>query len=400
MISEAFLKRVLMFIGVILSGLITLIFISTPKSLEVPVPDELPQITTSSSLNQEFEEAKQFFALPVSDSVPGASIASVISWSPDNKYIVANLTIKTEAKTQTAVYLLDLSRKQYVQVPNVIWADTVSWAGTKLAYNTETGYGVFDADTHVSSTFGGTSNSSLPVISSDGEYVAYADNGIVIYSLNTAKSIRLTSNPTDIPALWESDNKTLVIFTQDETETSLAASSLAELHIGTREIKIIAQLPQSPKLAQWVARDQLALLTLGAADGYFDYTFNFLDGKLKLLAEISEGIAFTSTEDREVATFKGNKIAIYDERAEKIVDAKRSSKTKVVNFSLLPSLSAFLVREKNARYEASLFNIVTSTETVLGDMWLPYAIIAPNGQNAVTVQEGNDSVSFIEIPRR
>lgn len=391
-----------MFIGVILSGLITLIFISTPTSLEVPVPDELPQIVTSSSLNQEFEEAKQFFSIPVSQSIPGASIASVISWSPDNKYIVANLSIKDISETQTAVYVLDLNRKQYIKVPNVRWLDDVAWAGTKLAYATESGFGVFDADSLASATFGINDNAALPTISSDGEYVAYPENGIMIYSLNTAKSIRLTSGQNDIPALWQSDNKTLVIFTQQNQKKtgSSSASSLAELHIGTREINILTELPQSPKLAHWVARDQLALLTLGTADGYFDYTFNFLNQKLKLLAEISEGIAFTSYEDREVATFKGNKIVIYDERAEKIIEAKRSSKSKVVNFSLLPSLSVFLVTEKDARYETSIFNLVTNVETALGDIWLPYAIVSSNGQNAVTVQEGNDIVAFVDIPKR
>ncbi|MEN9582624.1 MAG: hypothetical protein RL641_578 [Candidatus Parcubacteria bacterium] len=386
-----------MFIGVILSGLITLIFISTPESLQVNVPDNIPTITTKSAQKREFDEAKKFFESSIKSKIPGASLAAVVSWSPNSKYILTDLRFADSASIRTKPYIFDLANKEYIEVPNTDWIDTASWAGSKVAYATESGFGVFDVATNTSETFGNSSeNIDQPIISADGSYVAYADKGIMVYSLKASKSIRLTSNSEDVPALWKTDNKTILIYTASESKS--AKATLVELHIGSRELTKITDLPQSPKRAQWVERDQLALFTLGHDDNSFDYTYDFSNDTLTLLAETSEGLAFTSTKDKEIATLKGNKISLYDNHAVKIAEAKRSEKSKVVNFSLVPSKSVFLIREKGKKYDSAIFNIDFAQETVLENLWLPYAIIAPNGKSAITVEEGNDAAHFIDIP--
>lgn len=398
MISEAFIKRVLMFIGVIFSGLITLIFISTPESLTVPVPDSFPTITTKSSLNREFEDAKDFFESSISDQIRGATLASVVAWSPNSKYIVTNVRISSSEKTTTKPYIFDMPNKKYIEIPNTNWIDSVSWSGSKIAYATDAGYGFFDIENSETNVFGvgeekGNGN---PIISPDGTYIAYPQDGIMVYSLRAKESIRITTNPNDVPALWKSDNKTLVIFSK--TRTNTPEKILAELHIGTKAAKSITTLPQSPINATWISSDESALLTLGIDDSYFDYTYNFSSNKLTLLAETTEGLAFTSVKDRGVGTLKGNRISIYDKNGEKIQESKREEKSRIANFAMTSPYSAFLIREKGKLYDSAIFNINNSTEETLEDLHVPYVIVSPNGRSAVTISEDSDSANFIIIP--
>ncbi|MBP9852046.1 MAG: hypothetical protein KBC67_02170 [Candidatus Pacebacteria bacterium] len=399
MVSESFLKRVLMFIGFILSGLITLIFISTPESLQVPVPDSVPTITTKSSLAREFDEAKLFFESSIKTQIPGSSLASVVSWSPNSKYILANLRFIDPSGGTTRPYIMDLSRKLYVVVPNATWIDAASWSGTKIAYVANNGYSYFDVETNESATFGSPVSAgpvvdlSTPVISGDGAYIAYNAGGLAVYSLKASKSIQLNQHNDDVPLLWKSDDKTLLISTGAGAERSLS-----EFHIGTRALRTIAALPQSISRAKWVAKDQLALLTLGFDDGYFDYAANLKTNSLSLLAETTEGIAFTSAREREMATLKGNKITLYGSEGEKKIEAKRTDKSRISNFELLPSPLALFVREQGDAYDVATFNMTTLIETAVEDIWLPYVIVSPNGKSAVTVKEGNDSAQFVDLP--
>ena len=398
MLSEAFLKRVLMFIGVILSGLITLIFISTPDSLQVPVPDSVPSITTKSTLNREFDEAKQFFETSIQQSINGATLAAVISWSPNNKYILTNLRLTDQNGGRTKPYIMDLFQKKYVEVPNATWIDQASWAGSKLAYQTADGYAYFNIETGESKTFGKKVGTAPPVFSSDGSYIAYVEDGIVVYSLKANQSIKLTNGVTDMPALWRSDAKSLFIFSNPESSSQKATLSL--LKIGTREKQFIIELPQPAKRAQWIMSDQSALLTLGADDGSYDYGYVVSNHDLTLVAETSEGIAFTSNRDKQVATLKGNKISVYNSTIIKTFEAKRSEKSRVVYFSLLPNNATFLVREKGTKYDSALLNLKTLVETTLEGMTVPYALISPNGRSAITVKDGNSSAQFIDISNR
>lgn len=407
MVSESFLKRVLMFIGLILSGLITLIFVSTPDSLDVPVPDSVPSITTKSSLARELEEAKKFFESSVSDKVPRASVASVVAWSPNSKYIFANLRFIDPTGSHTKPYILDLVRKKYVEVPNGGWVDAVSWSNNSIAYQTEKGYGYFDIATGESKMFGSSNSSNNstaqgfpPIISSDGSYVAYSDNGLAVYSIKTSKAIFLTQNRNDIPLLWKADDKTLIIATTPATPGATNQKMvLSDFHIGTRMSHELVTLPQSIKRAVWVTRNKLALLTLGFDGGTFDYGFYLATNTLSLIAETSEGIAFTGVRDGQVATLKGNKITVYDSHLEKIADAKRTAKTSVANFSLLPLSQSLLVLNKDKGYDLATFNLKTTTETMIENIWLPYVVLSPSTKNAVTVGEGNDNVHFINIPQ-
>lgn len=420
MISEAFLKRVLLFIGVILSGLITLIFISTPDSLEVPVPDQVPSIVTKSSLTRDFDEAKTYFESSVAAEVPGASLASLVSWSPNGKYVVANMRFTDPTGSRTRPYVLNFATKKYTAVPHTNWIDYVSWAGSSMAYATEKGFAVYDIERDTGGAFGGEHGNpiSTPVISFDGSYVAYSDGGISVYSTKAKKTTRLSSNTGDIPLLWQKDNKTLVVETAgngaaiETVPKNSTQYSLATLHIGTRVLTPLVVLPQNAKQATWVVRDQLALLTLGSDAGSFDYSYNFSKNTLKLLAETSEGIAFTTVDNnRGIVTLKGNKVTVYDGHAEKINEVKRVAKSRVVLFAIIPNGHAFIVREKvngasennsktatiSQMYEAALFNFADGTETYLADLVLPYAIIAPNGKVAATIEDGNGNTQFIEI---
>lgn len=401
MVSESFLKRVLMFIGLILSGLITLIFVSTPDSLQVPVPDSVPSITTKSSIARGFEEAKVFFESSVREQVPRASVASVVSWSPNGKYIIANLRFIDPTGGSTKSYVLDLGRKKYVEVPNAKWIDTVSWSNNAFAYQTEKGYAYFDVATGETKTFGGTTDTFPPIISSDGSYIAYTNNGLAVFSIKTSKAIVLTQNIQDIPLLWKADDKTLVISTTDTVSTSsdgeMTKNKLAEFHIGTRAMRDIVALPQPVKQATWVAKNALALISLGADDGTFDYGLDFSNGNLSLIAETSEGIAFTGSRDGKIATLKGARLTLYGAHLEKISDLKRTSKGNIANFFLLPPTRALLFIEKDKGYDIATFDMETSVETVIKNIWLPYAVLSPTGKNAVTVNAGNDNVDFFDI---
>jgi hypothetical protein len=395
MITEGFLKRVLVFIGVILSGLITLIFISTPESLDVPVPNQIPSITTKSSQNRELDEAKKYFESSLASELPGASLVAVVSWAPNGKYILANMRFDEKNGNRTMPYILDLGAKKYIPVPNANWIDVVSWSDDVMTYPAQTGYAIFDIQNSTGRTFGSLVNGGRPVFSGDGSYIAYPENGIVLFSTKTNKSIRLTTDMADTPALWKNDSKAIVIFRAGDTTSS---ASLVEMQIGTRESTQLATLPQLAVDATWVIKDQLAKITLGFDDGYFDYAFDFTDNSLKLLAETTEGIAFTSVGPRAIATFKGNRISLYDSRAMKISETRRTERSRVVNFSLLSQTTALLIRESDTGYEAATFNLISGAETPVEEMWLPYAVIAPNNRSAVTVPEGNDRAQFIELP--
>ncbi len=401
MITEAFLKRVLMFVGVILSGLITLIFISTPESLQVPVPDQFPTITTKSALALEFKDAKKYFETSIKEKIAGASVDSIISWSPNSKYILANLIFSEKDQNnkttfRTKPYVLDMPSKTYIPLPNATRIDQVSWNENTLTYPADTGYGIFDIEKNTGQTFGSLVNGGQPVFSDDGSYVAYQENGIVLYSLKTEKSIRITNNIGDMPAVWKTDDKTLVFFRTDDVLKK--KQSLMEINIGKKEIKLLADLPQSAQKANWIEKDKLVLLTLGYDAGSFDYAFDFSNNSLKLIAETSEGIAFTSVAYRQLATLKGNKISLYDVNAEKVSETKRSEKSKVANFFLLPPPSIFLIREKGASFDSSLFNLSDGTERVLKDLWQSKALVAPNYRNAIVIKKGGSSVEFVDIP--
>lgn len=392
MISESFLKRVLMFIGFILSGLITLIFISTPESLQVPVPDSVPSITTKSSLNRELEEAKQYFGSSIKAQIPGASLASVVSWSPNSKYILANVRFIDPSGPRVKPFVLDITRKQYVEVPSATLLDTVSWSGNKIAYATETGFGYFDIVTNQSKVLT-TAGETQPIISSDGSYIAYNNNGLAVYSVKTNKVTQLSQNKNDVPLLWKADDKTLIISTGENKKPTLA-----EFHIGTRAQVALTQLPESLAQAVWVSKDELVLLTLSVGDSYFDYAYDFSDAALTLLAETTEGTAFVAHRDREIGIVKGSRITTYDNHVEKKTEVKRTEKNRIAHFSLLPSPLAMFVREQDGGYEVAAFNLQTSIETVVDTIWLPYTIVSPNGRTAVTVSEGSDAVQFVELP--
>lgn len=300
-----------MFIGFILSGLITLIFISTPESLQVPVPDSVPSITTKSSLNRELEEAKQYFGSSIKAQIPGASLASVVSWSPNSKYILANVRFIDPSGPRVKPFVLDITRKQYVEVPSATLLDTVSWSGNKIAYATETGFGYFDIVTNQSKVLT-TAGETQPIISSDGSYIAYNNNGLAVYSVKTNKVTQLSQNKNDVPLLWKADDKTLIISTGENKKPTLA-----EFHIGTRAQVALTQLPESLAQAVWVSKDELVLLTLSVGDSYFDYAYDFSDAALTLLAETTEGTAFVAHRDREIGIVKGSRITTYDNHVEK-----------------------------------------------------------------------------------
>ncbi len=399
MFTESFLKRVLMFIGIILSGLITLIFVSTPESLQVPVPDQLPPITTKSALARDFAEAKQFFEAPVVAQVAGASFKNIVSWSPNGRYIVANLRFADPSGEHTKPYILNLQTKQYIAVPNADYVDEISWTDDTMTYLTERGYAYYDVLGDSGKAFGEINKDALgnvvianPIISNDGAYIAYSDGGLFVYSIKTGKSIRLTTNQSDKPALWHADNKTIIFFSSSQTPNE---ATLSEIHIGTRQTVILADLPQPAKTATWIAREQVARLTLGYDDGSYDYAYDFSNKNLKLFAETSAGVAFTDVVNKTLATFKANTVAVFDTSFTKISEVKRTEKTSVVGFDLATPNLAFFVRENDTTYEAASFDLSSGIETALGAMTSPRAIVAPNGRSAVTV--GSKSALFIDI---
>lgn len=414
MLSEPFLKRVLMFIGFILSGLITLIFISTPESLQVPVPDSVPSITTKSSQNRELEEAVAYFGAPIRTQIPGASLAAIASWSPNGKYILTNVRFIDPSGSKTKPYIFDIAGKRYIEIPNAPWIDYVSWAGSKLAYQARDGYGYFDLTTMTAKTFGMSdakviaAREAEPIFSSDGSYIAFNKNGLAVYSTRAGTTTQLNNVVDDVPLLWKSDNKTLVIATDDGSTKNDSLKNagegnipkkqnLATFHIGTKNKQFMVSLPQPMRRAQWVARDQLALFTLGSDDGFFDYSFDVTTNKLSLLAETSEGTAFSAIRDREIGILKANKLSLYDIHGNKKLDVKRIEKSEIANVSLLPSAALF-VRVAPDGYEVAKFNIETAVETVLDTINLPYVVVAPNGKMAVTVAEESSGAQFIEIP--
>jgi hypothetical protein len=251
MITEAFLKRVLMFIGVILSGLITLIFVSAPEPFQVPVPVELPSIPTKSAQIKEFELAKSFFENPIAETISGATLSSLVDWSPNGKYVLGNVRFGSGDTVRTQPYILDMLRRLYIAVPNARWIDTVSWAGTKMAYEINPGYGVFDIATSEAVTFGTTvAFGTPPKISPDGTKIAYGNKGIVAYSLLSHTDTRMTSTEGDTPVVWFSDSKRLIF--SRAVIGKKTGSDLYIYDIRTKVPKKIGTFDKPFKRAEWV----------------------------------------------------------------------------------------------------------------------------------------------------
>jgi hypothetical protein len=400
MITEAFLKRVLMFIGVILSGLITLIFVSAPEPFQVPVVNELPQITTKSAQIKELEIAKEFFGKPIETTLSGSTLSSLVSWSPNGKYVLANVRFGSGDTVRTQPYVLDMLRRLYVAVPDARWIDTVSWAGTKLAYEMESGYGVFDVATGEANTFGTTASyGPPPKISFDATKVAYANKGVVLYSLLSHSDTRITSTDGDVPAVWFLDNKRIV-FARNSINNKSAKSDLYTYDIRTKIPKKIATFDKPFKRAEWVERDSILLLTLGYDDGNFEYLYNVDTGDKKFIAETSEGRAFTSVGNGSVAVVEGKLLSLYDKTFTVTKSTTLTEKGRINSMTLLSKEKVVIVRDAGVDVSSvSLFDFNKNSETALDTIWLPYVVSAPDGLSLATVARGNQSAQFIDVPK-
>jgi hypothetical protein len=67
---------------------------------------------------------------------------------------------------------------------------------------------------------------------------------------------------------------------------------------------------------------------------------------------------------------------------------------------MLPKDRLVVVRDAGVDVSSvSLFDISKNTETILDTIWLPYVVASPDGFFAATVEQGNKSAKFLDIPK-
>ncbi len=399
MFNEGFLRRVLMFIGVILSGLITLIFVATPEPFDVPVPDDFPNITTKSGRIQQLSIAENYFDNPIGDAISGATLSSVVSWSTNSRYLLTNVKISTAEGTKTQAYVLDLVRRLYVPVPNASWIDTASWYGTRLLYQTDTKYAVFDIATGESHTFGGGNIFGKPLFSPDGTKVAYADHGIIFYNLATQKNVRISHDDGDVPVLWYMNGRKL-LFTKKIESGAVKKDVVYQYDFDKKIATPLTPLDKPFKQATWLVRDEVAFITLGTDDGNFEYLYNVTTGESKFITETSEGRAFVSTQDDMLVVVEGKVATLYSKTLDIVKKNILATKGDVRSVILLSNQRLIVVQ--GVAHDASvvtLVNMEKKTETKLADIWLPYVFASPDGTSLATVATGNVAAKFIPVPR-
>ena len=401
MFTQSFLKRVLMFIGIILSGLITLVFVAEPEPFSVPTLDQIPSITTKSTLVMEFNEAKSFFEEPVQNSIPGATLSAIVSWSPNGKYVIANMKFIEKNDIRTQAYVLDFDNHSYVAVPNAKWIDSVSWAENKMTFVSNSKYAVFDVLSRKYESFGKSFGDSFPLISPDGTKIVYAEGGLYYYSIQSGKSFRLTSDQSDVPALWMSDSgELLYVRTIRDLKTKEAISSLIDLDLKPHKERQVAILEKPFKNAKWLSNGETALLTLGFDDGIFDYIYYIKTGQKKFISEASLGSALVDEFSNKIAIVSGKQVSIKDETLANIADATLPGNESVTMARLLIDGKILLVRNVSiSSYKISLFNPANGEEQKIGETWLPYVVLSPNQRSLISVAEGNTGVKFFEIAR-
>jgi hypothetical protein len=135
-------------------------------------------------------------------------------------------------------------------------------------------------------------------------------------------------------------------------------------------------------------------------DGSFEYLYNLETANKKFIAETSEGRAFTSVFNGTVSVVEGNIFTLYDKTFTALKSTALTERGRVHSIVMLPKDRLVVVRDAGVDVSSvSLFDISKNTETILDTIWLPYVVASPDGFFAATVEQGNKSAKFLDIPK-
>lgn len=315
--------------GIFITGLVVLLLFLFLKSS----PDNSKQLFENTIHNGTYIPTAQelnIFDTPLSllDSAI-EFVEGKVYISPNSRYALFQAgTKKVEGQMEpgSVVIIVDIQKGMLKKIYDGILVGEPSWSENIVTFSSD---GVY-MYTLKEGMLNVVSQSGVhPHISPDEHFIAYEDNGINIFSIQSRATTVLTQDPLDKVGAWMNDTTKLFILKNDGTELGDGAGKryyAGVIDSATKEISELTSVPRG-RLYQAKRFGDSILVTGGFDDGRSDFIVSAENNTMiPIHTNVSVADLSLDINENKVIVYTGERIKLYNDSGVEVASVLPSEK--------------------------------------------------------------------------
>jgi hypothetical protein len=302
---------------VIVVTLSALFLKSTPNLAVTPFPEKTPESTavftpTSDILKRLSGEISTF-------GVDADTISGAVYFSPDNRHALFQAEpkpVEGQLEPGSRVILVNFETGTMKKIYDGLLTGAPSWAGSTMAFSSD---GVYMYNLKAETLNVVSQSGSNPIVSPDERFVAFKNDGIDIFSIESGSTTSLTDDKDDIPATWIESTSKILIFKSDGTNLGEGAGMrqyVGVLDSVTKEIQEITSVPRG-KFYRAISLGGTYLITGGFDDGRSDFIANLNTDKTTIVHQnVALSEVFVDVVNNQVSVYNNVEVKVYNSSGE------------------------------------------------------------------------------------
>lgn len=243
------------------------------------------------------------------------SIESKVHLSPNGQYGLFQAGAKkTENQLESGsfIVLIDIKKGSVKKIYDGLLVGEPSWSENVVTFSSDGVY-LFRMSDEV---FTIVSEAGVhPTVSPDGNFVAYEDNGISLFSIISRATTVLTNDPGDKIGAWVDNTSKLIIFQANENtdnDSTLKTYHASMIDVITKEIVRVLSLPEGKEYSA-KKFGEMVLVGEGSDSGRNNY---LLDPKNNSVITLNQNVSASDflleTSDTTLMLYTGGTLVLYN----------------------------------------------------------------------------------------